>query len=1143
MRFYCCFILLSTFFAKSILAEAASATIAIVGPMSGPQAALGQKMTQAVSLYVDNFNQDPDNDNMIELAIYDDQGSIQIAKQLAQKIADEKKASVVISTMFPSQTTNLSSIYQTLKIPVLTGSAQKEFDSQNQWFFSTLFNNRSQGVFSANYLRNVLKHKNAHIIYNDDKHGRVFARTFELTFLGLGGLVKKKWALQDKGSTEQINGIIDALLMEKNHPAEILLLACNAQKSAEIIVELKRKGMNYKIFGTQELIDPLFVDYLSSFPEEQFDVGYFSDNVMATSPIIFDVAGKSAQIFKDQYQTRYNTNASWFEANYYDAANLAVSAINKGLEAKVPPEKLSAYIKNYLAEIDSSDNALDGLAGPLYFNQQGEVASNIAVGQFLDQKFISTYTQLDTIKDINQIFDLDKKIKNETILRIDNQYMIKTNIVFTGIDFVEISDLDLKTSTYTMDFYLWFRYQGKVNAHDIEFINQNKPITLGEPFHKSTENGITHEAYRIEASFRGNFDFQDYPFDEQDLTLQFHHKVGEEEQIFYVRDEIGLSPEALQIEQIQSSKTLTSWSVVSVLIFPDLLEHNSTFGDPLFFNLGNEVSYSRFNAQIHIKRNVLSFAIKNFLPLFIIMLLMYLVTFTDFATSISVYVGALLAIIFEHIRVSSELPGIGYTIALDYIFYALYILIVAQIIVIIFIENSANSGRERLSSNLSLANKIAFPVSILIGALLFHYNYKLPPFQVKDTIIKETNSKITTQTTSPKDIITISSWHTEENAELSKTLNIFNQKQTNFRLISKPIEYESYQSILLKQLKSNAGPDLFYLECNESFSQYIINHGYTLPLKDITYPLTDEQKRIWTSNGNLHAIPIFGIINGVYFNKDIFKKLNLAIPTTWEQFLTVAQKLKSAGYVPLANGTKEIWNNVQILFMSLAPNFIGGKNGRIAYSDGKRCFNDQHVVDTFNALSDLVSLMPNNHEELNYYDSRQLFLDKKAAMWINGSWEIGYLAEEKLAFAYEIFALPAPKGKTTTIIFYADSAVAISSKSNNPKAAKVFLEWLKTKEFAEVWQNNMPGSFSLNPDSPPPSNHQANKLLELTRVHPTDTRWILPTGVPDFYELLSETTSKVIAKTMTAKQAADYLQANLVTWYRPAQLCIKSINL
>ena len=76
--------------------------------------------------------------------------------------------------------------------------------------------------------------------------------------------------------------------------------------------------------------------------------------------------------------------------------------------------------------------------------------------------------------------------------------------------------------------------------------------------------------------------------------------------------------------------------------------------------------------------------------------------------------------------------------------------------------------------------------------------------------------------------------------------------------------------------------------------------------------------------------------HGVYYNVDIFKKYNIAIPTTWEEFLAACKKLKDAGVTPIANSLKDQWDINEVFLMSIAPNFIGGPDGRKAYENGTR---------------------------------------------------------------------------------------------------------------------------------------------------------------------------------------------------------------
>ena len=59
-------------------------------------------------------------------------------------------------------------------------------------------------------------------------------------------------------------------------------------------------------------------------------------------------------------------------------------------------------------------------------------------------------------------------------------------------------------------------------------------------------------------------------------------------------------------------------------------------------------------------------------------------------------------------------------------------------------------------------------------------------------------------------------------------------------------------------------------------------------------------------DGHYVAAPI-GIhrANALWINPKIFAKLNLTPPTTWTDFLQVADKIKQAGYTPLAMGNDE----------------------------------------------------------------------------------------------------------------------------------------------------------------------------------------------------------------------------------------------
>lgn len=72
--------------------------------------------------------------------------------------------------------------------------------------------------------------------------------------------------------------------------------------------------------------------------------------------------------------------------------------------------------------------------------------------------------------------------------------------------------------------------------------------------------------------------------------------------------------------------------------------------------------------------------------------------------------------------------------------------------------------------------------------------------------------------------------------------------------------------------------------------------------------------------GKIYAVPMEQDLMGVYYNRDLFKKLGLEVPKTYAEFKTVAEKVKEAGLIPIAFGNKDKWpaTNTLSLIMGLS---------------------------------------------------------------------------------------------------------------------------------------------------------------------------------------------------------------------------------
>lgn len=313
--------------------------------------------------------------------------------------------------------------------------------------------------------------------------------------------------------------------------------------------------------------------------------------------------------------------------------------------------------------------------------------------------------------------------------------------------------------------------------------------------------------------------------------------------------------------------------------------------------------------------------------------------------------------------------------------------------------------------------------------------------------------------------LTMGSWRVDDTEQMGRILDAFHEQYPNITIKFDPTNPPDYNAVLRTQLEGGTGPDLFYVR-SFSTSRQLYDEGFLEPLEGLPglkENFSEANISPWaTDEGLPYGVPFIAVSHGIYYNKDLFNELSLQIPTTWEELLTAAQAIQDAGYIPFANASGDEWTIAEIVFMNLAPNFIGGREGRLAYLSGERCFNDENVVAAFQAMADIAPYLPEGQEALTYYDSQQLFLLGEAAMWMGGSWDIPFFESEAPEFEWGVFAVPAPEGQPGYVTFHMDAGMGLNAASEHKEEAKIFLEWMTTPEFAGIMGNELPGFFPVN---------------------------------------------------------------------------------
>lgn len=391
--------------------------------------------------------------------------------------------------------------------------------------------------------------------------------------------------------------------------------------------------------------------------------------------------------------------------------------------------------------------------------------------------------------------------------------------------------------------------------------------------------------------------------------------------------------------------------------------------------------------------------------------------------------------------------------------------------------------------------------------------------------------------------LVMGSWRVDDVAQMEEIIAAFEAENPNISISFDPTNPPDYNATLQSQFETGNAPDLMYLR-SFATSRQLFEQGFLADISDLEglANFTEQNLAPWaTADGVQYGVPMIAVSHGIYYNKDLFAELGIEIPETWEELLAAAQTLKDSGYDGFANASGDPWTVAEIVFMNLAPTFIGGYEGRLAYLNGERCFNDENAVAAFQAIADIAPYVPEDQAALVYYDSQQIFLLGEAGMWLGGSWDIPFFESEAPDFEWGVFPVPAPEGQEEEYVtFHLDAGMGMNAATEHPEEARLFLEWMATPEFATLLGNQLPGFFPLSNEVPTLENPHAAEFLAMNEGRGTDVRWAwegLLDGSPDGYTLMQDHAIAVLGGSETPQEAADALQAGLAEWFEPAQTC------
>ena len=288
---------------------------------------------------------------------------------------------------------------------------------------------------------------------------------------------------------------------------------------------------------------------------------------------------------------------------------------------------------------------------------------------------------------------------------------------------LDVDEVSSAGQSFDANIYIELRWKDPRLAHDnpheisldlkevwnprIHFVNQQKIwLTFPEIVEVLPDGEVVYRQ-RVWGSFSQPLALRDFPFDRQVFNIQL--------------GSVGYGPEEVKLISPQGSRTgiaerfsLADWDIL-----------DWTVNIASFAPSQKDDTFSGYTLSMEAKRRYGYFIIKVIIPLFLIVMMSWVVFWMDpkeSGSQISVAITTMLTLIAYRFAVGADLPKVSYLSRLDYLILGATLLVFASLIEVVFTSTYAKIGQLDRARAIDRWARILFPlifVLIVFGSLIF----------------------------------------------------------------------------------------------------------------------------------------------------------------------------------------------------------------------------------------------------------------------------------------------------------------------------------------------------------------------------------------------------------------------------------------
>ena len=226
---------------------------------------------------------------------------------------------------------------------------------------------------------------------------------------------------------------------------------------------------------------------------------------------------------------------------------------------------------------------------------------------------------------------------------------------------------------------------------------------------------------------------------------------------------------------------------------------------------------------------------------------------------------------------------------------------------------------------------------------------------------------------------------------ITAVLNMYKQEHPGITVLKNPVAGPAglnMQAVIKSLILAGIPPTTFQCLGGASLYEYA-RAGLLRPVtkfwksEGLTKLVPEKVQQLASYHGQFYGVPMdICRANELWYNKAIFKKLNIKVPTTLQGFLNILPKIKKAGYIPLALGNSGGFAP-GMLFEETLLSSLGYKKYN-EYLQGKVNASDPAFQRAIRAFRTELKYVNANNGSITWQEAASLLVQGKAAMTVIG---------------------------------------------------------------------------------------------------------------------------------------------------------------